>query len=529
MYGFTNDTSRATDIEHIPEGSPIIFYSTGGIKADGDILSYIDNRWTELKDHNWYPNDGVANIMAYYPVIRNASELYNDNNELQDVVYCKTTVSPGYIVNLSFKHLFAKLVININSDVNTTLKNIKVNIPYKINGIDLKNGNLTFSENDNANINLSKNDNGIYEILIPYSDDMTISLDIECEDKTYNTTINNKTYDTGYEYICNIQKSGNKGIYTTLDFITFTHLINGEEEYNGKRLEDFYIEKNGKRIFNLYNNLNFTDKESEEVLRIGMNDNGFKDVFDGNNHTISNIKITSQNINNKSATYVSIFETINTDGYVKNLIIDNCKFDIDSDKYFKVGSIFVGRNNGTIDNCHVKNGNINLLNRKYYGGFVGLNDGYIINSSISGLELESIDGILGIFSYQNNGNIFNCLIKNDINKKADSGLSSNVCINNEMRMYNIFIYGYNDGYLGLCYENEGLYDNCILQAEYKNTAIKNDNETILRNIIYYSDIESEKQNIANKLNEWTETNKSKYDNFVFRRWKTDPTDKVIFE
>lgn len=524
MSGFANKESRASTISHIPEDESILFYSTGGVKAEGEILKYENGQWTGLQDNKWYIDEGAADITAYYPVIKNSNELYHENGELKDVVCCKTTANHGENINLSFSHIFAKLVVNIENELNSTVKSLKINIPNKISRMELPSGNFIFDENGNGNVELDKNEEGKYEVFIPACDDMDISFDIVCEDKTSHAPIANKKYQAGFEYTCNIHKG--KGIYTTSDFIAFTHLINGEQEYNGKTLEDYVTIKDGRNVYNLYSDLSFTDKESNMILRIGMNSTGFNDILDGNNHTLSNIKVISTG---NSVSNIGLFETISNNGIIRNLNIINCEFNLESN-LFSIGSPFIGKNNGIIDNCHIKDINIYMKGNRFYGGFVALNTGTIINSSISGLLLQSTNGNLGMFAYQNNGNIFNCRINNDANNKADTS-SSNICAHNTSRLYNIFISGYNNDYYGISYSNTGHYDNCFLPDEYKSHLFYSDKEsaTLIKNAILYSDIEKDHSAIINELNEWIETNKSRYPDLTFRKWKTDPTEKVIFE
>ena len=223
MYGFSNQNSRAATISQIPADGNIMFYSEGGIKADGDILSMENGRWTGLENDQWETSGADADIAAYYPVIKSFEDLYSDNGELQDMVWCKTTAKVGESINLSFSHMFAKLVIKIESELNDTVKNVKVNIPSKINGINFYTGELTFEENGNANVTLARNDEGKYELFIPESNTTNISIEILCNNgKKYNSSIGNREYEAGYEYICNVKY--NAGIFTTEDFIAFIHI-----------------------------------------------------------------------------------------------------------------------------------------------------------------------------------------------------------------------------------------------------------------------------------------------------------------
>ena len=528
ISGFMDKDSRIYDMSRIPENGSIIFYSNGGIKSEGDILSYINGEWTGLTNNQWNQDYESASFIAYYPIIRDVNDLYNDDGELIDVVCCKDTISFGETINLSFTHIFTKFTINIEQELNNNIELISINIPQKLANIDLTTGKYSTTADNNNLITLNRNDNCIYEFLIPSISGMNISFDINFNDNTSeNVFIKENIFKSGYEYVCNVRKKKQEnGIYTTMDFIAFTHLINGETEYEGKKLEDFYTETDGRRIFNLYNDLNFTEEEAAKVSVI----NELDDIFDGNNHTLSNLTV-----NKNKNTNIGIFGLVSETGYLKNIVLDSCSFRLQPGTYSGIGCIFVGQNKGIIDNCHVINGTIDMLkDNTFYSGFTALNSptGTILNSSISNLQLDGNKGALGIFVYQNNGNIFNCRINNNTIKNATGNNSSTVCANNKLRLYNIFVSEYNKDYYGICHTNKpGHYYNCILPEEYKGKTIHEDHEsgTALKKAVYYSDSLDEYSRMVNELNQWIEDNKSKYSQFTFRKWKTDPSEKVIFE
>lgn len=531
MWDFSNKSSRAATISKIPENGQIKFYSQGGITADGDILTLENGQWTGLKNDKWDTNGNDASIAAYYPVINNIADLYSENGELQDMVWCNTTAKLGDNVNLSFSHMFAKLVINIESELNDTVKDVKVKIPSKISDIDFYTGKLTFEKSGNADVTLPQKYNGKYEIFIPASDKCNIALDITCnKGKKYNPSIDNSEYKAGYEYICNVKLSNKgNGIYTTTDFIAFTHLINGETEYNGKTLEDFYVMQDGKRVFNLYNDLNFTEDESGNIQLIGKYGTGFNDVFNGNNHKLENIIITSE----ITTSYTGLFYAIDEESIIKNLILYNCQIE---ENVKDNQSIFIGKNFGLVDNCHIINSNLYVIKNLRYGGFVFYNEGTIINSSISGIVLKEGSGTLGVFNYQNMGDIINCRIKSNLNKIPAGASSSIVSSNNYSNIFNVFVEDYKKEIYGFSYQNfkNGQYYNCIMPQLYKDNKkhIGTDYapSSLLKGISCYQDTAEEYLTKANTLNEWIDKEgKELYPTLTFRRWTTDPTQKVIFE
>ena len=538
MWGFSNKNSRAATISQIPENGKIKFYSKGGITAYGDTLTLENGQWTGLKNDKWDTNGNDASIAAYYPVINNIADLYSENGELQDMVWCNTTAKLGDNVNLSFSHMFAKLVINIESELNDTVKDVKVKIPSKISGIDFYTGKLSFLEGGNADVTLPQKYNGKYEIFIPASNDCNISLEITCnKGKKYNPSIDNSEYKAGYEYICNVKLSNKgNGIYTTTDFIAFTHLINnylstGNEDYtyNGKKLSNFYVMQDGKRVFNLYNDLSFTEKESELIELIGNRSKEFNDIFNGNNHKLSNITLYEKS----NCSVLALFVTTGKDATIKNLILSDCGY---KTQYEKDLSALSGKNNGLIENCHIINFTYNNKANKVYNGITNSNNGIIANSSISGFELKNATSDAGVICHYNSGDIINCRIKSDFIQKPSGSRSSIICQFNYKNIYNVFIEDYEKGLYGLCSDNlsTGQYYNCIMPQLYKDNKkhIGTDKapSSLLKGISFYQDTAEEYQIAANTLNEWIDKEgKEQYPTLTFRRWTTDPTKKVIFE
>ncbi len=538
MWGFSNKNSRAATISQIPENGQIKFYSKGGITADGDTLTLENGQWTGLKNDKWDTNGNDASIAAYYPVIDNIADLYSKNGELQDMVWCNTTVKLGDNVNMSFSHMFAKLVINIESELNDTVKDVKVKIPSKISGIDFYTGKLSFLEGGNADVTLPQKYNGKYEIFIPASNDCNISLEITCnKGKKYNPSIDNSEYKAGYEYICNVKLSNKgNGIYTTTDFIAFTHLMNnylstGNEDYtyNGKELSDFYVMQDGKRVFNLYNDLNFTDVAPEFIELIGSNSLIFDDVFNGNNHKLENISLS----NKSYCTKLGLFVKTSPNAIIKNLTIYNCNY---KEEIKKSVSALSGENSGLIDNCHVINFTVNDISTQQISNISDLNYGTISNSSISGCNLKNGKSTLATLCFTNQGNIINCRVYNKLTKSPGGIASSVICAFNHKNIFNVFVEDYRSSLYGLCYNNSntGQYYNCIMPQLYKDNKkhIGTDYapSSLLKGISFYQDTAEEYQTKVNSLNEWIDKEGKKlYPTLTFRRWTTDPTQKVIFE
>ena len=165
-------------------------------------------------------------------------------------------------------------------------------------------------------------------------------------------------------------------------------------------------------------------------------------------------------------------------------------------------------------------------------GFINTNNGYIINSSIAGLKFNLKDENYNLFTYGNYAYIMNCRIKNDVKNISINDKQTLISRYNYGNIFNIFVENYQNNFYGICYKNEtrGQYYNCILPEKFSGHYIYNDESNYLKGVIFYSDSEEEYKNIADILNKWIdEDGKERYPTITFRKWKTDPAEKVVFE
>ena len=145
----SENKSRAETIYSLVENDSIIFSSNGGVVANRDTLVYKGSRWHGLKQDKWEANREKADYCAIHPVLKEYSEenLYYKNNELKDIICCKSTTEYGKGINLSFYHLFAKVQINIDNELNNELRKISITIPHSIESIDIKTGKVRTNNN----------------------------------------------------------------------------------------------------------------------------------------------------------------------------------------------------------------------------------------------------------------------------------------------------------------------------------------------------------------------------------------------
>lgn len=109
--------------------------------------------------------------------------------------------------------------------------------------------------------------------------------------------------------------------------------------------------------------------------------NKFDGVFDGKNHTLTNLVLTSKD----GERYGGLFGIVDTAGVIKNITLVNPKVTVDAGTSLSGGTI-VGQLAGTLDNVHVKGGSYNATISGFKGGLVGnlVGGGYVLNSSYSG-------------------------------------------------------------------------------------------------------------------------------------------------
>ena len=132
---------------------------------------------------------------------------------------------------------------------------------------------------------------------------------------------------------------------------------------------------------------------------IGSYSTPFTGVFDGDNHTISDFKIS------RSSAPIGMFGCLNDPkAQIKNLGLINPA--IQERLVSSVGSMIGSLRAGTISNCYVKGGRISSSSASYIGGLVGENRGTVsdCNSTANVSGEYGVSGLIG----KNEGHITNC-------------------------------------------------------------------------------------------------------------------------
>lgn len=521
---YSSSNARLIDYTVLPDYSTISIYSKGGIHANGEILTLNGNIWEGMPEKSWNDNYNKAQICAFFPSFNKDESireyLYNKENGLNDILYCSMDISKTNNIKLKFSHLFSKVSISVDGDINSLLDSLKINIPYIISEIDTNTGKTGMIKVDINYVSLEKQDSGIYEFIIPseISMPLTIQLTGKNNKEMYCGHIQEKVFEKGNCYRINI-KSKESGIYTSEDFIAFTHLINGYE-YENRKLDEFYKIENGKRVFNLFSDIVFSENDCKKLKQIGIvnekNEHGFNDIFNGNQKTLKGIKINTD----EEMSFYALFNTVGPEGYINSLYLKDFNINV-TNEFEKMNlSSLVGQNNGMINKCRTLNMYVseskNIVN---IGGFVFENNGTIINSRIGDVNIDGTSFSIGILNYINNKEIINNYILTKEIQLSKSDKNSVICVYNNGKVYNILIKNLiNKKFYGTGYNNDlGIYQNCLIPLyHYK---VVNQHTPKLETILYNPTIYSNYSASIDFLNNWIKNESKKlFPDYKFLPW-----------
>lgn len=245
-------------------------------------------------------------------------------------------------------------------------------------------------------------------------------------------------------------------------------------------------------------------KDGYEPAVIGIESNQFSGVFDGNYCTISGLKRGTYE-NPETDKYLGLFGVVK--GEIKNLILDAPNVygtanigDVDDNGVLKVcAGALVGKNEGTVSNCIVKNPttilryehdkiNDDKLSKNstsgvvlYAGGLVGENKGVVSNCGViaptvramaafSAWEKEG-NGILttetcaagGMIGYSGGGKYEYCYVKTEMARGAAGTIDSMVTGKLVKKKTNIAANNYAGGMIGYA-AGSGTLDQCIIDV-----------------------------------------------------------------
>lgn len=456
--GLTNDS-------HLPDGSTILINATGGLEINNETFTYNGTSWENGNKYNWTDLQEETNITALYPVYtdRNytSGNIYSEEG-LEDILISQHTFQKGASIELQFKHLFSLLTIHLEETIQNECQEIRLSVPFKVDNISPSGSISTIAESHTAI--LANNGSCDYPFIIPPSSDCTLTLTLVMTDGSSHThLLNPHTFQSGYEYHCNVIKKERPGIDSAEDLIIFSQLINGTYTRE-KTLSDFGEQTTDGMVFRLLADIELTETDCQQLSPIGDHeDTPFSYIFDGGNHTISNLILPDEKTEDG---YAGLFGHIGSTGVVKNLhmtqatsisnptckyvgvitaynegLIDNCSVQNSSIYSATKGMIglICSSSGGKIINCFTQNNTIKVSAETYAGGIAGSADGRISNcytyynqfSIPNGSYI--LGGITGSSTYNTKLTIENCYIyhkQNSTNWGAAVGLPYKVTLDN---------------------------------------------------------------------------------------------------
>jgi hypothetical protein len=138
----------------------------------------------------------------------------------------------------------------------------------------------------------------------------------------------------------------------------------------------------------------------------GCQGTAFTGVFDGNNHSITSLKIQTAVTN---ASYIGLFGQIGTAGVVRNLNIEDVN--VNGGLYADIVGGLCGYNYGSVTNCHTAG---SVRGDVWIAGLCGSNNGNLTNCS-SSAAVSGTQNVGGLCGSTNSGTISNCSTTGRIN------------------------------------------------------------------------------------------------------------------
>ena len=514
----------------LPSGSHALFNTSGQTPIYNQVFTFNGEVW---ENENTSIPLGVQSLTALYPAY-NGNDLITQNpyseNALEDVLISENTITNQTNLNLEFKHLFAKLTIHVLSTINETLTRVSVTVP-KVSTIDPIDGSLTFSDDEHST-NLSKNDTGDYTFIIPYKENCPLKLTFSFENEDDIEKEITHTFASGYQYECNVTNTDTRpGIKTVQDLIDFSLFINGKS--SKRPWSDFGYIEGEDTIYCLQNDIIITPEDESKIAKlypIGNHETkAFKQIFDGNGHTISGLKIQP------SEGTLGLFGRIDEKGVIKRLHLNNCS----SSSTANIGSglgVLAGACHGTITNCSVTGSSITTSSTSPTGGLVGnlYPSGNIINCFVQNNKITSEGYVGSIAGSMEEANITNCYAASNTIKTGTSngGLAGFATNSNITNCYIHKITHSNTTNGGQIIGSA--QSSTIYRIFYHITTIAlirnniNDSNKISFNRGYNIDnfkLNSDKVDVYQHLNQWVE---AQGDNSIYTSWKASTDLPAIF-
>jgi pectate lyase len=356
--GTINETFDLLDINKALGSIKIV----DGHKLDGSKI-VIDDSLIDLSNPVFIPKD---------PIVYN---YYGGKRLIKDTDYSLTIDQSSLILDLegtyNVKYTFKSLVNE--DDIVVITQQIVVYDSNKGNEIYYYSINNEFDGKIDLSYKVYAGAGTLYYFL-SNTDNIEDVNDFDGEIKEIELTkkadVLNNIESTGYKYLYAytvFEGTQSKLIELTINSETIVHI---------KTLNDFYsaiTNTNNGIYYILDNDLDFTNKEQEYPYLNSNNE--FKNILDGNNHTLKNLTITRT----KGGMIYSL-----TNGIIRNLIYDNINITVSDVAYYENGELITSSagddagivatytyGNSRIENITIKNSSVNTPNKNYAGAIIG--------------------------------------------------------------------------------------------------------------------------------------------------------------
>lgn len=371
--------------------SPVVFSATG-ITPIGATRATVDGTW-EGNEVVMVEIDGVNKIYVVNPSAdKNSATLeaapgvepfkwsevegktvraktYNsvqpdqstpEKYRMSDIIAAEATGLTKDNNKLEFKHQVARLVITVSNGA------------IESDEVELVVGSQTIKP-------YCDKENSRYLALVPPTSGATVSVKIKHGGKDYiYTHAESADLEGGNSYAINVKIFNPMHIYDEATLKEWAEAVKKDPTVSAIVDKDFSMS---------------TPAEGESNWEPVAE---FRGIFDGNGHTITGLVVNKD---------LSVGFICDNYGTVKNLTLNNAKIN----SYYSVGAV-AGKNNGTIENCHVTGDSELMSSASYAGGVAGMNSGTILACHVAkGCKVKGnmvVGGIVG--SNNNSGSITGC-------------------------------------------------------------------------------------------------------------------------
>lgn len=379
-----------------------------------------DGTWTAEPQMLWADNTSDHYFLGIYPERNGATDYDADpytldfnNQTASDLLVARTTAKPtGSAVKLEFEHVMAKLVVNLSFRNEWTIAPEVVSVT----AVACTEATVNYLENP-VEVTPATGQN---LVVIPFTGTSAsfagIMIPGQSGFRTINVTLENgKVYTYTHPSGIDLQP----GRYTTVNLVLGRDNIKLDDagisvsdwengtSIDGAEATEAYSYDSNTRTITIYSgeglkvaadevnsgntDINITldndiDLTGINWTPIGTYDNPYTGTFDGGNHTITGLTVTTSNI------YAGLFGYLGSGGKVKDVTLKEVKIESDNDMS-DVGGV-AGWSYGTLENCSV-------------------------SGSVSGRGQNSIVG--GVVGYQSGGSITECSSSATVNAGCIAG------------------------------------------------------------------------------------------------------------